>query len=184
VKAAVFHGYGSSPTRIKWLVKAFKEVADEVIVPTLPSVLAKAWEATKELEADVYGGHSMGGALALLHSASKGRPAVAVAPPTNLRKQLAHLKEKFPKIYEDITSQVDEEVMIELSPINMEFKAPILVIHGTEDKVVPLEQSLEFCEKVKECHLVVVDGMGHKPVTEAEKELVRRHVVEFLRSLS
>ncbi|NPA85501.1 MAG: prolyl oligopeptidase family serine peptidase [Crenarchaeota archaeon] len=184
MKAAVFHGYGSSPSRIKWLVKPFKEVCDEVVVPKLPKTLVKAWRATKDLLADVYGGHSMGGALALLHSSDKGRPAVAVSPPTDTELQLRHLKEKFPEVYEDIISEASLDEMIELSPIKRQYSAPILIIHGTEDKVVPLEQTLEFCDKVKTCRLVIIEGMGHKPVTERERELVHKHVVEFLKSLS
>jgi len=184
LRAAVFHGYGSSPSRIKWLIKPFKEVCDEVIAPRLPKTIVKAWEATADLEADVYGGHSMGGALALLHSSKKRRPAVALAPPTDMKLQLEHLRENFPRIYEDIISQVSEEEMIVHSPINMKYESPILIIHGSEDKVVPIEQSLRFCAVVESCHLVIIEGMSHKPVTDKEKEIVYRHIVEFLKSLS
>ncbi len=183
MRAAVFHGYDSSPTRIKWLIKPFKEVCDEVVAPKLPSVLVRAWKETEGLEADVYGGHSMGGALALLHSSKKGRPAVAVAPPTDMRLQLRHLKERYPHIYEDITSQVDEKELVEHSPIFMEYEAPILIIHGSDDKVVPIEQSLIFCKEVSTCRLVIIEGMGHKPITDKEKEIVRQHVIAFLREL-
>jgi pimeloyl-ACP methyl ester carboxylesterase len=130
LKAVVFHGYGSSPSKVEWLVKPFKEVCEEVEVPRIPSPLLNAWEAFKEYEADVYAGHSMGGALALLLSSKFGKPAIAVAPPTDLRAQMEHLKAKLPVIYKEIKNSVGNlERMYELSPINFEYSAPILVIH-------------------------------------------------------
>ncbi|UXD22139.1 hypothetical protein IPA_02060 [Ignicoccus pacificus DSM 13166] len=185
MKAMIFHGYGSSPSKITWLIKPFKEVYKEVEVPKVPAPLTKAWEAFKDSKADVYGGHSMGGALALLLSSKFGVPAVAVAPPTDLRAQMEHLKKRIPVIYEDIMNSVkDPNVLYEHSPINFEYEAPILIIHGTEDDVVPIDQSVRFCKKVKNCDLVIVEGMGHKPSNERELEFVQSVIKNFLLSVS
>ncbi len=183
MKAIVFHGYGSSPSRIKWLVKPFKEVCTEVEVPKVPSPLVKAWESFKDVEADIYAGHSMGGALALLLAAKFKRPAIAVAPPTDLKWQMEYLKENLPEIYEEIVSQVNLEDMYKLSPMNFEYEAPILVIHGSEDSVVPVDQSVQFCKRARTCELMIIDGMGHKPVTEEQKRSIENAIKEFVESV-
>ncbi len=167
MKVMVFHGYGSSPSRIKWLIKPFKELGAEVEAPKLPSPLVRAYQAVKDVEADMYAGHSMGGALALLKASDQTKPAIAVAPPTDLKAQMEHMKnnEKLRGVYEEIVSALggNLDLMYELSPIKRAYEAPILIIHGTEDEVVPIEQSLRFCEKVENCELVVIEGMGHVP---------------------
>lgn len=183
MRAVVFHGYGSSPTRIKWLVKPIKEVLEEVEVPKVPSPLVRAWESFNEYEADLYAGHSMGGALALLLSSKFKVPAVAVAPPTDLKAQMEHLKENVPQIYKEIASSVNLEEMYKLSPINFDYEEPLLIIHGTEDKVVPIDQSIAFCKRVRTCEIAVIEKMGHKPVTNEEKELVANTIKEFILSV-
>jgi dipeptidyl aminopeptidase/acylaminoacyl peptidase len=125
----------------------------------------------------------MGGALALLLSSKFGKPAIAVAPPTDLRDQMEYMKQALPSVYQEIASSTNLEELYSLSPINLEYSAPILVIHGSEDNVVPVDQSIKFCKKVPNCELIVIEGMGHKPTSEEEKESVRRAVVDFLRSV-
>ena len=180
MKAVAFHGYGSSPSRIKWLVRPIKEVVGEVEVPKVPSPLAKAWESFSEHRADLYAGHSMGGALALLLSSKFKAPAIAVAPPTDLKAQMEHMKESVPRIYEEIASSVELEEMYKLSPINFDYERPLLIIHGAEDNIVPIDQSIVFCKKVKTCEIAVIEKMGHKPVTEEEKKIVANTIKEFI----
>lgn len=180
MKALIFHGYGSSPTRIKWLIKPVKEVVKEVEVPKIPSPLVKAWEEFKDRKADIYVGHSMGGALALLLASKFETFAVAVAPPTDLRAQMEHLKKNIPQIYDEISSSVDLNEMFKMSPINFEYKKPLLIIHGAKDNVVPVDQSIAFCKKVKLCELIVIEEMGHRPVKEEEKESVANAIKEFI----
>jgi acetyl esterase len=55
----------------------------------------------------------------------------------------------------------------ELSPVNRVNKdaPPFLLIHGTVDTLVPYEQSVEMCRKLREtgdtCDLYTVHGGGH-----------------------
>jgi acetyl esterase len=55
----------------------------------------------------------------------------------------------------------------EFSPINAVSASspPFLLIHGTEDSVVPLAQSQRFCDKLQSsgvnCELYTVKGGGH-----------------------
>ncbi len=186
MKVLVFHGYGSSPTRIRWLIKPFEELGFEVEAPRLPSPLIKAYQSVREMEADLYAGHSMGGALALLKSSEKNKPAIAIAPPTDLKLQMEYMKnnKKLRKIYEEIVATLggNLELMYEFSPINRTYTSPILIIHGTEDDVVPIEQSLRFCEKVQSCELVKIEGMGHIP-REEHKDTISTVIRKFCEKL-
>jgi alpha-L-fucosidase 2 len=61
-----------------------------------------------------------------------------------------------------------EEILKKLSAINFIKSGlpPFLLIHGTEDKSVPYDQSIKFQAKLKEndvvCDLVTVKGAGHR----------------------
>ena len=58
---------------------------------------------------------------------------------------------------------------------------PILVVHGTDDRVTPLEIAHTLHRQAKESELVLVDGGSHMlPVTHAE--LFAEHVATFVRS--
>ncbi len=41
------------------------------------------------------------------------------------------------------------------------YKGPVLILHGTEDDVVPPEDSLAAAEKYADCQLVMIPGEGH-----------------------
>ena len=182
MRVLVFHGFGSSPSRIKWLIKPFKDMGLEVKAPKLPSPLVAAYEAMKGERADLYAGHSMGGALALLKASEDAKPAIAVAPPTDLKAQMEYMRnnEKLRRVYEEIVNYLNGnlERMYALSPINRNYDAPILIIHGTEDDVVPIEQSERFCERVPNCKLVKVEGMGHVP-KEGQREAIAETIKSF-----
>ncbi|MDZ7372237.1 MAG: prolyl oligopeptidase family serine peptidase, partial [candidate division KSB1 bacterium] len=62
---------------------------------------------------------------------------------------------------------------------------PILIMHGTDDPVVPVEQSIEFADKLgriigsEKCRLVLLQGAGHgSPQFSASENLNK--VFEFL----
>ena len=57
-------------------------------------------------------------------------------------------------------------------------RAPTLVIHGRRDLLVPLESSEEWARLIPNAHLVVLDGAGHIPWWEFEREM-RRLVDDF-----
>ncbi|MFA0742375.1 MAG: hypothetical protein DFNUSKGM_002498 [Candidatus Fervidibacter sacchari] len=52
--------------------------------------------------------------------------------------------------------------------------APTFIIHGDQDLLVPLDQSLKFAEAMKkvgvEVQVVVIKGMGHGPTTPEQRE--------------
>ncbi|ALU12770.1 hypothetical protein EYM_07330 [Ignicoccus islandicus DSM 13165] len=182
-----FHGYGSSPSRIKWLIEAFEELEIDVTAPKLPQPLVKAYEYVKTLglDADAFSGHSMGGALSLILAAQRSKPAIAVAPPTDLSFQLEYMRRtpSLKKIYDEIASLVKIEEMVRLSPMNFRYEKPVLIIHGTDDKVVPIEQSIQFCKKIPKCKLVEINGMSHTPRKEEEITILKKSIREFVEFL-
>ncbi|MEJ7614189.1 MAG: alpha/beta hydrolase [Candidatus Fervidibacter sacchari] len=68
------------------------------------------------------------------------------------------------------------ELWKEVSPIHhvSPDDAPTFIIHGDQDFLVPLDQSLKFAEAMKkvgvEVQLVVIKGMGHGPTTPEQRE--------------
>jgi pimeloyl-ACP methyl ester carboxylesterase len=42
-----------------------------------------------------------------------------------------------------------------------EIRIPVLIIHGTADRVVPIENSRELAEQVENSRLVEVEGADH-----------------------
>lgn len=63
-------------------------------------------------------------------------------------------------------------------------RAPVLLFHGTEDKAVPHQQSVEFAEAVKRnggiAELVSYEGEGHGFVREANRRDVIEKMEKFL----
>lgn len=64
--------------------------------------------------------------------------------------------------------------------------APILIIHGTRDKVVPSVQSVDFIEALKKAggdgQLILIEGMGHGPPSKCFEGERAKAVLEFLDS--
>ncbi len=78
------------------------------------------------------------------------------------------------------------EVWKEASPIHhvSPDDAPTFIIHGDQDLLVPLDQSVKFAEAMKkvgvEVQLVVIKGMGHGPTTPEQREEFMRAVGQAL----
>jgi acetyl esterase/lipase len=78
------------------------------------------------------------------------------------------------------------EVWKEASPIHhvSPDDAPTFIIHGDQDPLVPLDQSVKFAEALKkvgiEVQLVVIKGMGHGPTTPEQREEFMKAVGQAL----
>ena len=63
-------------------------------------------------------------------------------------------------------------------------RAPVLLFHGTEDKAVPYQQSVEFAEAVRRnggiADLVSYQGEGHGFVKEANRRDLIEQIEKFL----
>ncbi len=67
----------------------------------------------------------------------------------------------------------------DLRPLARQLEVPALVLHGSEDRVIPLEEARELAALVPGAELVVVPGAPHG-ILGASQE-ARRAVVDFLR---
>lgn len=61
-------------------------------------------------------------------------------------------------------------------------KAPLTILHGTQDGVVPIELSREFVARHPEIILVEFEGMGHYEFLDPES-LAVNHLIEALRHI-
>lgn len=62
-----------------------------------------------------------------------------------------------------------------------ELKLPLLIFHGTDDRLTSPEGSKQFAEKVKEnCTLKIWDGFFHETHNEPEKEEVLKYMVTWM----
>jgi len=49
-------------------------------------------------------------------------------------------------------------------------KSPVLLIHGAQDKIIPVEQARNACEMIPDARLKVIDECGHCPYIEKAVE--------------
>jgi pimeloyl-ACP methyl ester carboxylesterase len=57
---------------------------------------------------------------------------------------------------------------------------PVLVIHGDEDRLIPVENGKMLADRIKDSELYIVPGAGHLYLTEAQKA-VDEKVIDFLK---
>jgi len=136
----------------------------------------------------VLAGHSAGGHLALWVAAQNPislRRVVSLAGVSDVRKAwdlqlssgvagefIGGPPEDFPAEYQAASPK-------ELLPI----ETPQILIHGTEDKIVPYEMSEAFVTRSKNATLIALPGAGHHEVitpSAPEWETVRRAIADAL----
>ncbi|MBU1036238.1 lysophospholipase, partial [bacterium] len=62
-----------------------------------------------------------------------------------------------------------------------EFSLPLLLMHGGDDKIISLEASREFANKINEnCTLKIWDELYHEIHNEPEKEEVFKFLIDWL----
>lgn len=121
-------------------------------------------------------GHSAGGHLALLAAARTGVPVVALAAVSD------------PATWENdaVAAFFGADPPAEASPLaQLPLGVPCVLIHGTDDDVVPFEQSRRYGEAAGgEAELIRLEGAGHfEPIDPQSREwsVVRRAVEALLR---
>lgn len=131
----------------------------------LPGAVRAARVAAGELKArygpSVYAyGSSAGGTLAaLLAGNGLVAAAVAKAPPSDLVGWNWPLDAYGPDYYERIAA--GPLARFRLSPLRRPASRPLLLVHGRNDRVVPIAQSQAFAAKFRRVHLWAVPG-GHQ----------------------
>ncbi|MGC8599731.1 MAG: alpha/beta hydrolase family protein [Nitrososphaeria archaeon] len=178
MKILALHGKGSDPAKIAWLISPLKIFGD-VDAPYVDIEANEFLKSYLKTEYDIVAGHSRGGTYALLYSAFKGKPVIAVSSPSDRLKQSEYLKGFQPgtvqkRLYEDL-QKIQKEYLAETSPINYADKIKnALLIHGSEDDIVPVQQSEELCKKIVDsggkCRLYVIK-MRHTPPASRYSEI-------------
>ena len=115
------------------------------------------------------GGHLV--AMAAVRANVKVRGVVDFYGPADLVSLTEHRKQISKNMQQFLgVTQMDDatrKLMMEASPVSYIAKKmpPFLFIHGDKDATVPLEQSQEFCDKMKavkaKCEVFVVPGAPH-----------------------
>jgi dipeptidyl aminopeptidase/acylaminoacyl peptidase len=183
MRAIALHGFGSSPEKINWLVGPLKSLGLEVLTPSYRDFedgLNKLSELLKGGEQYIVAGHSMGGTIALLAASTMNGIicAISVSGPTDRLAQVRWLSEGEPgsmrrRTYEELlridSKQVTEEFLRRTSPINYLRPGlpPILLIHGTNDDLVKIDQVVNYYERAKSLGNIIefvrIEGMPHTP---------------------
>ena len=127
-------------------------------------------------------GYSAGGQLACLAAViaekeTTVQAVVGLAAPTDLvfdslrrGNVSSYLKDLFGLQGADVNTPQTVQIIWEASPINHLHTGlpPFLLVHGTADKSVPYQLSLNFQDRLKEfkvpCELITVNGASHKIV--------------------
>lgn len=189
-KALAFHGYGSSPANIGWLVTPLEKLGFRVVAPNIREVEDGYESGLKELPVAVAAGHSMGGTVALLLAAKNPGSVgcvIAVAAPVDRRLQLQYMLQSDSPYLKKLANRLMsmEGKLEQTSPSrfigpNM---PPVLYIRGTNDDVVPrthvdilagLSDRFNFPLEVAE-----IEGMGHSPTSEEHFKKIGEAVAKF-----
>lgn len=190
-KAVVFHGRGSSPANIHWLIDPLGEKF-QVSAPSIRDVEDGYDAGLRELPVAVAAGHSMGGTVALLLAAKNPGAVgavVAVAAPVDRLLQLQYMQQSSDPHLRKLASELaalGNTKLEQTSPSryigsNM---PPVLYIRGSRDYVVPrvhvdilagLSDKFNFPLEVVE-----IEGMGHSPSAEEHRLAIRQAVTRFV----
>jgi len=186
-RALAFHGRGSTPDRIRWLIDALEAAGLVVEAPSYGEVDEGYRIAVSRLPIDVVAGHSMGGTVAMLLAAKhpdEVRCVISIAGPVDRLEQLRYMKERGLNRLASEVEALGIEKLIETSPIKYlsERTPPILYIWGDRDDIVPITHLQMLRDAAKRLGFrlvdVVVEGMGHVPRGH-QLGLVKRIVTEF-----
>lgn len=191
MRAVVFHGRGSSPDKVDWLISPLEKFGLSVTAPQIKDV-ADAYEAGASLlPLEVAAGHSMGGTAALLLAArnpGKVKCVISVAGPVDRRLQLQWLESRGDKFSKRLANELASlgHVLDETSPSRYigPGMPPVLYIRGERDEIVPrshVDILVGLADKFN-FHVDVVEiaGMGHTPKSDDEKEKIARVITNFL----
>lgn len=144
-------------------------------------------------------GHSAGGHLALLSGeladrSSKIQAVVGIAPVSDHEQDLPQRGGLSPSLQSLLGLPKEPtpaalEKLRDISPIHhvRPDMPPILIVHGDEDRTVPLAQSLHFCETARgagvPCDLMIIPAAGHRLADLSQKDPAYPYrMVEWLKT--
>lgn len=135
--------------------------------------------------------HSFGSVAALTALGSTPRLIieryVGITVPNKFNERIAEMMEYLGlpnKIFLGVTQKIENELGVKVADLNVEDFAPkssikkALFLHDKNDRVLPIERSIEVAKKWKVAQLEVVEGTGHYKILRTPKVIDR--IVEFL----
>lgn len=153
----------------------------------LTALLVEQFSATYVLS------HSFGSVAALTALGSNPQLIieryVGITVPNKFNERIAEMIEYFGlpnKIFRGIVQKIEHELGVKVADLNVEDFAPkssvkkALFLHDKNDRVLPIERSIEVAKKWKVAQLETVEGTGHYKILRTPKVIDR--IVCFLSS--
>jgi pimeloyl-ACP methyl ester carboxylesterase len=97
----------------------------------------------------------------------------------DLIREKAVLRERFPTSKATLGAQVGAIVGSDRSQMVATIRQPTLVIHGTDDPLVPVQNGKLLAERIPGARLLLLPGCGHVPHFERPTECTKA-VLDFL----
>jgi|GEM_PF-1200377 esterase/lipase len=115
-------------------------------------------------------GKSLGGGILLTRNYPKITKMVLWAPAIGVADSKGNLDDKIDVVFSEINSLL--EVTVDKDLLS-NIKVPVKIIQGTDDKNVPMENSLKIASVLPHSSVIKIKDMGHSAETpEQEKELI------------
>ena len=108
-----------------------------------------------------------------------GRAYVAQYP--NRILALARWRQRHPARPEGVARQWQAFAAFDASDRLGAIQCPVLVVHGTDDRLSPMQNARWLVQGIPDCDLVPLEDIGHSPNIEAP-ETLHRVIEEFLES--
>ncbi len=107
-------------------------------------------------------------------------PGFCERSPEVVEMMVANVREE-PTTAQSFMAQVQAIVSSDRSELVRRIRQPTLVVHGTEDDLIPPSNGKQLAERIPGARLALLDGIGHMPMLEAPDRLAEL-VLEFLKS--
>ncbi len=138
----------------------------------LESVIERIRKASFAKKNKIYlAGHSLGGLVASLASDEKGVKGLVLLAPAYNVPDLCEVQYPKNRQVQDSTDfggimTVGKDFITDAKSVKpykglSKFKGDVLIIHGAEDTLVPVEYSIRAASEFKNADLQILDGVGH-----------------------
>lgn len=182
----------------------YKPLSDECLAKGMDLLRVQSWDSVEELEqknirqiqedideaikflksegyTKIFAiGKSLGGGILLTRNYPEITKMVLWAPAIGVTDDKGNLDEKIDTAFSEINSSLEVTVSKDLLS---SIKVPIKIIHGTEDKNIPIENSLKIASLLLYSDVIKIKDMAHSyEKIEQENEVVSKTINFFLKN--